>query len=726
LSDAASDGEQVSIWQRLRRRKIVQWGIAYAAGAWGLLQGLEYVSGTFDWPRQIQQLTTLALLIGLPIVLVVAWYHGDRGEQRVKAAELVIITLLFLLGGGLFWRYQQAIDSTSRTDIASRPAITPQAASATMRDSRPSVAVLPFKNRSAKRDDIYFADGMQDDILTQLTKVGALRVIARTSVEKFRDTELTTREIGTKLGVRAVLEGGVQRAGGRVRINVQLIDANTDSHLWAETYDRELSAADIFAIQSEVAFAVSNALNAVLTGAEKARLDKLPTRNLAAWEAYQLGDGAGPEEAEQFYRRAIALDPGFALAYVRLARVLIDQIYLHGTLREANLTRAETAVQTALQLDPRLPEAWTLSGTLAFEREQDDRAESNYRKAIELNPNYAHAYEKLGDVLLSHGRWGEARKYAEKALALDPMSIGINETIAVTLKHEGRFDEAEAVYRRMFEIEPRYAGAYVELGRLQAHALNRYADAVPLLEKAIEQDPGEPSGPVTLALLYLDLADDAAASQLLKSAERRWPGRTSVYVVSALLYAMEGRQDECLRYARKALDLTPGNGYAQGWFVRADLAKGNYAAARARLAITGAALLTPQAPTIDAMNYDQAIELANILLKTGEAERARLLLDRSEQVIRTMQRMGPEGYGIADVQIHMLRGDKAKALAALRAAAKAGWRGGWRYFRDVDPLLESIRREPEFKAVFSDIERDMARQRAELAARPPDALPAPT
>ena len=181
--------------------------------------------------------------------------------------------------------------------------------------------MLPFENRSRLEDDTFFVDGIHDDILTQLTKVGALKVIARTSVEQFRDTKLTTREIGEKLGVTKMLEGGVQRAGDRVRVTVQLIDTGTDAHVWAESYDRELSAANIFAIQSEVATAIAAALKASLTADEQARVNAIPTQSLEAWQAYQIGlkriasrTSAGLTEAETHFRKAIELDPKFALA----------------------------------------------------------------------------------------------------------------------------------------------------------------------------------------------------------------------------------------------------------------------------------------------------------------------------------------------------------------------------------------------------------------------------
>jgi hypothetical protein len=168
--------ERENPWERLRRRKVVQWGLVYVAAAWGFLQGLEYVTETFHWPEQLRQVSFLALLIGLPVVLVIAYYHGDRGEQRITTPEFAILTLLLLLGGGAFWYYQRASEAgraAAPAATTARPDTSPAA-----KDSRPSVAVLPFENRSREADDAFFVDGVHDDILTQLSKVSALRVIS--------------------------------------------------------------------------------------------------------------------------------------------------------------------------------------------------------------------------------------------------------------------------------------------------------------------------------------------------------------------------------------------------------------------------------------------------------------------------------------------------------------------------------------------------------------------
>ncbi|HET7204095.1 MAG TPA: hypothetical protein VFI92_12085 [Steroidobacteraceae bacterium] len=233
----------------------------YATGAWGFLQGLGYLTELFGWPNELPRVVALALLAGLPEVLVVAWFHGDRGDQGVTGTELALITLLFLLGGGLFWVYQHAggtVDGNAVEHARAGPSGDV--------DRRPVVAVLPFENRSDQAADAHFVDGVHDDLLTQLTKAGSLRVVARTSVAPYRGSRQSTQQIATALGATMLVEGGVQRSGGRVRVTVQLVDGSTAVHLWAEHYDRDLSATNALEVQRELGVAVSDALENVLTG----------------------------------------------------------------------------------------------------------------------------------------------------------------------------------------------------------------------------------------------------------------------------------------------------------------------------------------------------------------------------------------------------------------------------------------------------------------------------
>jgi len=729
VTDPATDSPVENAWTKLRRRKVVQWGIAYAAGAWGFLQGLAYVSTLLDWPAHLQKLTGLALLTGLPIALVLAWYHGDRGEQRVRGTELAIVTLLFLIGGALFWRYH----SVSEPQLATPTPAASAAPASGPADNRPSIAVLPFDNRSKLEDDVFFVDGIYDDILTQLSKVSGMRVISRTSVEQFRDTKLPIRNIAEQLGVAQILEGGVQRAGDRVRVTVQLIDASTDAQLWAENYDRELTAANIFAIQSEVATAIAAALKATLTADEKTRLNAIPTRNLEAWEAYQIGKlrmarrtSAALADAERSFRKAIDLDPDFALAHVGWGDSLRLQTEYSGAPLESALALAEQEVAEALDLDPNLAEAWASSGGLAYSQARFDRAKDSLRRAIELNPNYAAARHWYSLVLNETGRRAESLVQIQRAAQLDPLSMVINVTLGDSLMQVGRFDEAAARYHKAMQVDPESPSPYIGLGTLNAYARNRFVAAVPLADRALALDADSPLASAVLVMLRLDIDDAPQATRLISAATSRWPDEFYVNAYAAALYGALGDGAAAERHARRALAAWPRDYRSVAILSSSDLRKGDAKAARARYASIYPELLNSTNPKVDASNYQPAIDLAVLLQKTGELGRATALLNGSEQAILSISRLGfagyYAGYGITDVQIHALRGDTAKALAALREAEQAGWRGPlWRYYRDFDPALAAIRDEPEFNAVFADIERDMARQRAELAKRPKDA-----
>jgi len=727
VADAPAEREDAGAWAKLRRRKVVQWGIVYIAGAWGLLQGLAYVSATFDWPRPLQQYTTLALLIGLPIVLVLAWYHGDRGQQRISGTELAVLALLFLLGGSAFWYYQRSSEA-GRDTAPTASTVHPDVSTGT-KDTRPSIAVLPFENRSDVQKDAYFVDGIHDDILTQLSKVSALKVISRTSVEQFRGTKLSMKAIAEQLGVAKILEGGVQRGGDRVRINVQLIDASTDAHLWAESYDRELTAANIFAIQSEVAAAIADALKATLTPAERKHLSAIPTKNLEAWEAYQLGKQRMARrttealaDAERSFQQAIDRDPNFALAYVGLADTLLLQAQYGGVELEAVTARAKMLVAKAQSLDPGLAEAVVSSAMLAEVLNDPLTAEAEFQRALELNPNYATAHHWYSSLLQYLGRKDDALVHARLAAQLDPRSAIVRNSLADMLIGRGQFADALTELATAIEIDPSQPTAYFSIGLVNAYALGRIDQAVPWVARSLELDPGNPSGPAYLAGLYFDLGDDATAGHFVAQSLRVDKGQGPADFSASIAALYRGQSDLALKHAQDAVKAMPQATLMLAVQRNADLRNNDYVSARKLYARAFPELLTTGSPKVDPGNTWAAIDLALVLRRSGDDAAADELLDLSDIAIRDGPRLGESGFGIADVQIHALRGDKTKALSALREAEQAGWRGPlWRYYRDHDPELASIRDEPEFKAVFADIERDMSAQLGRLAVRPKDA-----
>ena len=709
------------VWARLKAHKVVQWTLAYLAIAYTLLHGAEMLAGSLNWSHGLLRIFTLILILGVPVIITLAWYHGARGQQRVSGTEVMIIALLLALGGAFLWR-----DSTDH-EQAAEPAVGPVSTAdpSDETDTRPSIAVLPFENRSRLEDDAVFVDGMHDDILTQLSKVSALRVISRTSVQRFRNSGLSIGEIAKQLGVKSILEGGVQRAGGTVRIHVQLIDAGSDAHLWGESYDRELTATNIFTIQSDIAGAIASALEASLTATEHARISLIPTRSLQAWQSYQLGKqqeatriAANLFEAERHFRRAIESDPEFALAWVGLANAVTLQTSYADRPRIVGLRDSELALAQALKLDPNLAEAWASAGHIAYSRQQYADSERKLKRAIKLNPNFATAYQWLANTLFELGRLDEALAAAEHAIVLDPLSAVINVTLGNSLRNLGRNDDALVAYEQAISIDPTMPLAYFSVGDTILLAFGRLDQAAPWYEKAAVLDPDSPHIIASVADVYWQLGDEAEADRWLARMLVFADGTAYSNAVAATMYLDRGDIEKSRKYALASAEL-------DSWtlpLVRDhDLRTRNYAAARARYAQAFPELFADQLPAFRDRSTFAAIDLALVLQHTGEQERATMLLNRGEAYLRTVSRMGYSGYAIYDVCMHALRGDKSTALAKLREAYQAGWRNGWRYARDFEPNLASIRSEPEFKSIFADIERDIAAQRARLAARPKDA-----
>jgi TolB-like protein len=317
---------------RLKRRKLVQWALAYVAFAFALLQGVDIVAQRFTWPASIERLLILLLAIGFFVVLVLAWYHGERGTQRVGGTELLIIALLLAIGGALVWRFQRAAPpaSTSASVANAVPATLRPAAAPASGIPAKSVAVLPFANMSPGKDDAYFADGLSEEIINALTRVPDLHVVARTSSFAFRNADDTVPLIAAKLRVATVLEGSVRRAGNHLRITAQLIRASDGFDLWSEDYDR--SGDDIIAIQEDVAKSIAEALKTTTDPKALAAMQRAGTQSVPAYDAYlrglaiytqarNTGDYDLLREAAVAFEQTVDIDPDFADAYAKLANV---------------------------------------------------------------------------------------------------------------------------------------------------------------------------------------------------------------------------------------------------------------------------------------------------------------------------------------------------------------------------------------------------------------------
>jgi TolB-like protein/Flp pilus assembly protein TadD len=421
-----------------------------------------------------------------------------------------------------------------------------------------SIAVLPFANLSRDPDNAYFAAGIQDEIITRLSKIAELKVISCTSTQRFKSSPEDLPSIAKQLGVSNILEGSVQKAADQVRVNVQLIKAATDDHLWADTFDRKLT--DIFRIESEIAKTISDTLQAKLTGAEKQMISSQPTSDLTAYDLYLKGrslwgkrGGDNLRQAIGFYEQAIARDPNYALAYTGLADAYIILPAYTATAPRDVLPKAKAAALKALQLDDKLAEAHTALAFLLCIGDLDmARSISEFQRAIALNPNYATAHQWYGNgPLTALGRFDEAIAEGKRAIELDPLSPIINSDLGQNLFNARRYDEAIAQLRKTLEIDSTLYIAHFNLG----FALQLKGDvpaAIAEYTKAQELSDN-PRIPLLIAAAKAESGDKDAAMRMLAELEelsRHW--NVPAYWC-ALLYLSLGNRDEAIRWLEQGI-----------------------------------------------------------------------------------------------------------------------------------------------------------------------------
>ena len=726
----------MSLIAELKRRNVFRVGAAYAIVGWLLVEMASVVLPALHLPDWTLTFLIIVILAGFPLALIIAWAfeltpEGFKRETAVDPGELItrttgrkldfaIIGLLVIAVVFMFVDNYVLKAEPEQKEVTAK--LVP-VAEAVAREK--SIAVLPFENLSQDATNEPFTIGIHDDILTQISKIRALKVISRTSVMEYRNTTKNLKTIGQELGAATVLEGGVQRVGDRVRINVQLIDAATDEHLWADTYDRQLTAANIFAIQTEIATAIADALRATLSTEEQELLDTVPTENMAALEAYFLGkqrmeerSSAALAEAVDDFNRAIELDPNFALAYVGLADSYQLQVEYGGLPLDEMTEKAQAAADKALALDDRLAQAYTSLGGVGHNRANYEAAEAAYQRALELNPDYVTTYHwyalLLGDPL---GRRDEALELIKKAAELDPRSPIILINVGGSYASVGRFDESLEWFHKAIEINPEFAFGYQSIGFHYWQAKGKLDEAVRWFRKCVSVDPGNPENSADLGWLFLDLGDLDRAEYWSERSIELAPESFIPNLAMQLLHLYRGDLSAALEYGRRAFEIKHYWAHQFSSFepVRIhEMRAGRYLEARAAFEKIAPELLNEDSPEIGSTNYRAAIDLALISSKTGEQERADWLLESSLQYIQQIPRLGVDGYGIADGQIYTLQGDKQKALSALRQAIDEGWRSFWWYYLKYDPTLESLHDEPEFQAMIAEIEADMAEQLARV------------
>jgi len=556
---------------KLQRRSVWQVLGIYVFGSWVALQVVDVLGNNFDVPAWFPRFTLALLVIGLPVVLITALVQKrlsrDTVVGRFEETRTAVVGTghLFtwqraLLGGAAafaFWG-AVAVSWVLFGPESSIGRLVPPSV-----DHR-SVAVLPFISVQTDEESRAFSSGIHDDLLTQLSKIDSLTVISRTSVMKYRETQLSVPEIAAELGVATVVEGGIQRAGDWVRVNVQLIDAGTDRQLWAETYDAELTTANIFSIQSDIAHQIAAALRTTLTPDVEVRLAVPPTESLRAYDLYTRGrylhqrpqsdTQAELEDAAQLFRQAIEIDPGFAAAYAGLADIYLD-LWSSGYLpAERALPEARIAAEKALALDETLADAHTSLADVFESELRFEEAERQHLRALELNPGSAEAHRRYARLLLDLGRFEELVLQLRRAVELDPLSISYRLSLASGLWFTGDYEGGIAEARRVLELEPDNSGALYSLGF--ASVLNGdTAQGLAALRRALEVRPEYPFNATALAWAYARTGRRAEALEMLDRVEAQGQMLKELAIVEAEL----GEMDRAFEYLERAYTEDPGS-----------------------------------------------------------------------------------------------------------------------------------------------------------------------
>jgi len=657
-------------FEELKRRKVYRVAIAYAVGSWALAQGLAQVLPVFDISNSVIRVVIALLLIGFPVALVLAWVF-DVTPQGIKATPTIAApgahrrrNVMMLVATGVI------ISAAAGFFLLPR---------ASARKIDKSIAVLPFENLSDEKGNAYFADGIQDDILTNLSKIGDLKVISRTSVMPYRGHTSNIREIAKTLGVSSVLEGSVRREGNRVRVNVQLINANNDEHLWANNYDRDLT--DVFAIQTDLAREIAGALQAKLSPTEKAQMERKPTENGEAYLAFlqahtlffqSMEDLEKLKQAEQLYERAIQLDPKFALAFARWSQ--LESWLVHSFERTAERRqKARTLAQQALQLQPDLPEAHLAMGFSLYYGDNDfEGALKEFEIAQRGLPNEAEGYLALGSIQRRMGKWPESNASLEKAAILNPKDSWVLQNLALSYATLRDFGAANKTIDRGLKVSPDNLGLWEIKAKL---AVAEKGD-LSVSEKAFQAAKSIPMNDETKLRIAGGRVDvfllERKYQEALQEAESLSDG-----LLSGIPQALCGKY-YLIGFARKALHDEAG--------ARAALLK-------AKDLVQAQLKQSPDSP-------DLHIQLAKVLAYLGEKDAALTEARRATEILPESKDAfgGPEiTEGVAEVYATV--GENARAIELLEGLLGRPSPVTVALLK-LSPAWDPLRKDPRFQALI--------------------------
>jgi TolB-like protein/Tfp pilus assembly protein PilF len=691
---------------------------AYALVSWILIEAGSVLLPTFGVPEGIFKYYVIVVVVGFVIALIMSWAFEitpdgvklesevDRASYKPKPRDRMnrVIIALLVVALGISITFNVTGIRSDRDPLVE----------SSLRDS---IAVLPFSSRSADAENQYFADGIHDDILTRLADVESLRVISRTSVNEYRNTTKNVRQIGRELGVAAIVEGAVQRSGDQVRITVQLIDAVTDEHIWAQTFDKALTIENVFEIQSEISASIASSLRAALTPADELRLAAIPTDSIEAYAEYVKGRGnlsartfTSLQDARAQFEHAIELDPDYAQAHAALAQSVLVMFSNHKSIPQPEaFAVAAAAIEKALSIDPQLAEAYAARGLLQLMQWESSRtgagnvdAAASFRTALALSPSQADAYVWFASLRQSEGEIDAAIELLTKALTIDPLSRIPYLNLPSFYASRGQNAETTTMLLKAATIFPDWSLPY---GYLSNHLqkLGRLDEAVAwgLREMALSEDPMAGGA---LIGIYQEFGDDAEITDFVQSFPANHPfypiGKSYWHYVTrdyqGALTELESLDDPNAYPAEFLTGLTVGAAIMIGDFERAydNLIRGHPSFA------------DDTEITIDRKNVYPAVLLAFIEQHRNRPKHARELLDKAQPIVAELPRLGMAGHGIKDVHVLTMQGRYSAAIEALIDAVNEGFVSSqafdvWSF--DQDPIIEPLRNDPRFSAIETQI-----------------------
>jgi TolB-like protein/Tfp pilus assembly protein PilF len=658
-----------SFFGEMKRRKVYRVAVAYIVAAGGIIQLASAAFPAWELPNWALRLVIVLSLLGFPIALILAWAY-DITAQGVRATSAPVVpgshrrrNVIMLVATGVI------ISAAAGFFLLPR-------VSAHKVDK--SIAVLPFENFSDDKENAYFADGIQDDLLTNLAKIGDLKVISRTSVMPYRGKASNLREIGKALGVGTILEGSVRRIGNRVRVNVQLINAENDEHIWAEDYDRELN--DVFAIQTDLAQKIANELRAKLSPSEKAQMERKPTENSEAYLAFvqahnlstAVEDFEKLKQSEELYQRAIDLDPNFALAIARYSQ--LESWILHTFERTPERReKARALAERALQLQPDLPEAHLARGFSYYYGDNNyGAALKEFEIAQSGLPNESEVYLALGAIQRRQGKWAESTANLEKAASLNPKDIWALQNLTHNYQMLRDFDTANKTIDRALALDPTAAGALEVKSKLA------------ILEKG-----------------DFEVAEKAFAA--VKSIPLNEELKLKINSSRIEVFLLERKYQEGLEQAESLPDeqvaAFPGGSCAKYYYIGVAL-KGLHDEQGARAAFEKAKSAAEEWIRRSPDAEDAHIQSAKVLAYLGdrdgalaEAQRATELLPETKDAFG-----GPEiTEGVA--QVHAILGDNDRAIEILEELLGRPSAVTVQSVK-VNPVWDPLRNDPRFQALM--------------------------